>query len=164
MDPTTFAIGASVVLALSFAIYQIGKPTPLPLIPHNKLEWFTGDIPFLARQAKEKGSLTFAFDDTARRLGPISQVFEVLSSASIMADISLSVIIGLGASWASRLFGFGQAIVILAVSSDYRAAQVTTHSFNPQDSQEIQDVLVNRAAEFARSKSITALFVFTALR
>jgi hypothetical protein len=74
MDPTTFAIGASVVLALSFAIYQIGKPTPLPLIPHNKLEWFTGDIPFLARQAKEKGSLTFAFDDTARRLGPVSQV------------------------------------------------------------------------------------------
>ncbi|KAJ7882836.1 cytochrome P450 [Mycena leptocephala] len=126
MDPTTFAIGASVVLALSFAIYQIGKPTPLPLIPHNKLEWFIGDIPFLARQAKEKGSLTFAFDDTARRLGPISQV-----------------IIGLGASWASRLFGFGQAIVILA------------------DSQEIQDVLVNRAAEFARSKSITALFEAT---
>ncbi|KAJ7280942.1 cytochrome P450 [Mycena rebaudengoi] len=129
MDPTTFAIGASIVLALSFAIYQVGKPTPLPLIPHNKLEWFTGDIPFLARQAKEKGSLTFAFDDTAMRLGPVSQV--------------LSVIIGLGASWASRLFGFGQAIVILA------------------DSQEIQDVLVNRAAEFARSKSITALFEAT---
>ncbi|KAJ7505699.1 cytochrome P450 [Mycena galericulata] len=126
MDPTTLAIGAFVVLALSFAIYQVGKPTPLPLIPHNKLEWFTGDIPFLAQQAKEKGSPTFAFDDTAMRLGPVSQV-----------------IIGLGASWASRLFGFGRVIVILA------------------DSQEIQDVLVNRAAAFARSKLTIALFEAT---
>lgn len=74
MDPTTFAISATIILSLSFVIYEVGKPTPLPLIPHNKLKWFTGDIPFLARQAKEKGSLTFAFDDTAMRLGPVSQV------------------------------------------------------------------------------------------
>lgn len=29
-----------------------------------------------------------------------------------------------------------------------------------QDSQEMQDVLVNRASEFDRSKSISALYVF----
>ncbi|KAJ7503433.1 cytochrome P450 [Mycena galericulata] len=125
MDPTTLAIGAFVVLGLSFAIYQVGKPTPLPLIPHNKLEWFTGDIPFLAQQAKEKGSLTFAFDDTGMRLGPVSQPIGYHRTRRIL------------------LFGFGWAIVILA------------------DSQEIQDVLVNRAAEFARSKLTIALFEAT---
>ncbi|KAJ7459952.1 cytochrome P450 [Mycena latifolia] len=124
MEPTTLAIGASIVLALSVAIYQVGKPTPLPLIPHNKLQWFTGDIPFLAQLAREKGAITYAFDDTAMRLGPVSQV-----------------VVGLGASWASRLFGFGQAIVILA------------------DSQEMHDVLINRSTEFDRSKSISALYV-----
>jgi hypothetical protein len=74
MDSTTFTIGASVVLVLSLVIYQVGKPTPLPLIPHNKLPWFVGDIPFLTRLAKEKGAITYAFDDTAMRLGPVSQV------------------------------------------------------------------------------------------
>ncbi|KAJ7129909.1 cytochrome P450 [Mycena crocata] len=126
MDANTLALGATVALALSWAIYQLGKPTPLPGIPHNKLNWFTGDIPFLARLAKEKGAITYAFDDTAMRLGPVSQV-----------------VVGLGASWASRIFGFGQAIVILA------------------DAQEMHDVLVNRATEFDRSKSISALFAGT---
>ncbi|KAJ7091852.1 cytochrome P450 [Mycena belliarum] len=126
MDPTALAIGASLVLALSLAIYQIGKPKPLPHIPHNKLQWFVGDIPFLARMAKEKGATTYAFDDTAARLGPVSQV-----------------VVGLGDSWANRILGFGQAIVVLS------------------DSQEIHDVLVNRADEFDRSKNISALFAST---
>ncbi|KAF8194043.1 cytochrome P450 [Mycena galopus ATCC 62051] len=126
MDPAMLAIGAFGVLVLSLVIYQVGKPIPLPLIPHNKLQWFVGDIPFLTRLATEKGAITYAFDDTAMRLGPVSQL-----------------VVGLGASWASRLFGFGQAIVILA------------------DSQEMYDVLVNRAAEFDRSKSISALFAGT---
>ncbi|KAF7349876.1 hypothetical protein MVEN_01288100 [Mycena venus] len=46
--------------------------------------------------AKEKGTMTHAFGDTAQRLGPVSQV-----------------VIGLGASWISRTFGLGQVIVIL---------------------------------------------------
>ncbi|KAF7309060.1 Cytochrome P450 [Mycena kentingensis (nom. inval.)] len=123
---TTIALGATLVLSLSLAVYHIGKPTPLPGIPHNKLHWFTGDIPLLTYGVKEKGAITWAFDDTAKRLGPVSQV-----------------VVGLGASWASRLFGFGQAIVILA------------------DAQEMQDVLVNRSAEFERSTSITSLFAAT---
>ncbi|KAF8186072.1 cytochrome P450 [Mycena galopus ATCC 62051] len=128
MDPATLAIGAFFVLVLSLVIYQVGKRIPLPLIPHNKLQWFVGDIPFLTRLATEKGAITYAFDDTAMRLGPVSH---------------WCVVVGLGASWASRLFGFEQAIVILA------------------DSQEMHDVLVNRAAEFDRSKSISALFAGT---
>ncbi|KAF8182266.1 hypothetical protein K438DRAFT_1975793 [Mycena galopus ATCC 62051] len=58
-------------------------------------------------------------------------------------DASSSSVVRLGASWASRLLGFGQAIVILV------------------DAQEMHDVLVNRAAELDRSKSISALFAGT---
>ncbi|KAJ6563669.1 cytochrome P450 [Mycena vulgaris] len=127
MDPTSLALGAVVLLILSFAIYRLGKPTPLPLIPHNKnLKWLVGDISFIAKMAKETGSISHAFDDTALRLGPVSQV-----------------VIGLGASWIGRTFGLGQVIVILA------------------DSQEMHDLLVNRAAEFDRSKLVNNLFAAT---
>ncbi|KAF7369588.1 Cytochrome P450 [Mycena venus] len=126
MDATSLALFAVVLLALSFAIHHVGKPTPLPLIPHNNLKWFVGDIHFIAKLAKEKGTMTHAFDDTALRLGPVSQV-----------------VIGLGASWISRTFGLGQVIVILA------------------DSQEMHDLLVNRAAEFDRSKLVNNLFAAT---
>ncbi|KAJ7354193.1 cytochrome P450 [Mycena albidolilacea] len=123
MDAATLAIDAFVVLALSLAVYQFGKPKPLPSIPHNKLTWFLGDIPLLTRMLKERGANTYAFEETAIRHGPVSQV-----------------VVGPGAGWASRWLGFGQAIVVLS------------------DSQEIQDVLVNRAHEFDRSKSISFLF------
>ncbi|KAJ6582654.1 cytochrome P450 [Mycena vulgaris] len=127
MDSTSLALGAAILLALSFAIHRAGKPTPLPLIPHNdNLTWFAGDIPFIMRLAKEKGGVSYAFDDTALRLGPLSQI-----------------VIGLGASWIGRTFGLGQVIVILA------------------DSQEIHDVLVNRAAEFDRSKVVNNIFKAT---
>lgn len=86
MDPTSLALGASLVLALSLAIYQVGKPTPLPGIPHNKLKWFVGDIPFLTRLATEKGAITYAFDDTAMRLGPVSQVCGCLSRVRYDVD------------------------------------------------------------------------------
>ncbi|KAJ7868214.1 hypothetical protein B0H14DRAFT_2572453 [Mycena olivaceomarginata] len=98
MDATSLALGAVILFTLAFAIHHVGKPTPLPLIPHNNnLKWLVGDIPFITKLAKEKGTMTHAFDDTALRLGPVSQV-----------------VIGLGASWISRTFGLGQAIVILA--------------------------------------------------
>jgi hypothetical protein len=74
MDSNTFAVGASIILALLLVIHRVGKPTPLPLIPHNKLRWLVGDIPFIAKVAKEKGAITYAFDDTVMRLGPVSQV------------------------------------------------------------------------------------------
>ncbi|KAJ7799642.1 hypothetical protein B0H14DRAFT_3156389 [Mycena olivaceomarginata] len=103
--------------------FRFGKPKPLPSILHNKLTWFLGDIPLLTRMLKERGANTYAFEETAMRHGPVSQV-----------------VVGPGAGWASRLLGFGQAIVVLS------------------DSQEIQDVLVNHAHEFDRSKSISFLF------
>ncbi|KAJ7853816.1 cytochrome P450 [Mycena olivaceomarginata] len=123
MDAATLAIDAFLVLALSLAVYQFGKPKPLPSIPHNRLTWFLGDIPLLTRMLKERGANTYAFEETAMRHGPVSQV-----------------VVGPGAGWANRWLGFGQAIVVLS------------------DSQEIQDVLVNRAHEFDRSKSISFLF------
>ncbi|KAJ7354178.1 cytochrome P450 [Mycena albidolilacea] len=123
MDAATLAIDAFVVLALSLAVYQFGKPKPLPSIPHNKLSWFLGDIPLLMRMLKERGASSYACEETAMRHGPVSQV-----------------IVGPGAGWASRWLGFGQVIVVLA------------------DSQEIQDVLINRAHEFDRSKAVSFLF------
>ncbi|KAJ7067242.1 cytochrome P450 [Mycena amicta] len=127
MDPTSLALGAVVLLTLSFVIHHLGKPTPLPFIPHNNnLKWLGGDIPFIARMAKETGSVSHAFDDTALRLGPVSQI-----------------VVGLGASWIGRTFGLGRVIVILA------------------DSQETHDLLVNRAAEFDRSKLVNNLFAAT---
>ncbi|KAJ7860117.1 cytochrome P450 [Mycena olivaceomarginata] len=126
MDPTSLTLGAVILLLLSFAIHRAGKPTPLPLIPHNNLKWFVGDIPFIAKLAKERGGVSYAFDDTALRLGPVSQI-----------------VIGLGASWIGRTFGLGQVIVILA------------------DYQEMHDLLVNRAAEFDRSKLVNNLFAAT---
>ncbi|KAJ7790786.1 cytochrome P450 [Mycena olivaceomarginata] len=123
MDAATLAIDAFVVLALSLAVYQFGKPKPLPSIPHNKLKWFLGDIPLLMRMLKERGASSYACEETAMRHGPVSQV-----------------IVGPGAGWASRWLGFGQVIVVLA------------------DSQEIQDVLINRAHEFDRSKAVSFLF------
>ncbi|KAJ6583034.1 cytochrome P450 [Mycena vulgaris] len=114
MDPDMLAIGASVVFMLSLVIYQIGKPTPLPLIPHNELRWFPGDIPFLVRRFKEEGSIMNAFEDTAIRLGPISQV-----------------VVGLGVS---------------------SVKQSSFLQYLP-DSQEMRDVLVNRATDFDRSKA-----------
>ncbi|KAJ7815712.1 cytochrome P450 [Mycena leptocephala] len=97
MDSTTLVTSAAIVLAGSLAIYQLGKPKPLPLIPHNKLPWFKGDTPFLVKMGKEKPGLSYAFDDTAIRLGPVSQL-----------------VLGLGSSWVAKLFGLGKAIVILA--------------------------------------------------
>ncbi|KAJ7305635.1 cytochrome P450 [Mycena albidolilacea] len=127
MDSTSLTLGAGILLLLSFAIHHAGKPTPLPLIPHNSnLKWFVGDIPFIAKLAKERGGVSYAFDDTALRLGPVSQI-----------------VIGLGASWIGRTFGLGQVIVILA------------------DYQEMHDLLVNRAAEFDRSKLVNNLFAAT---
>lgn len=77
MDSTSLTLGAAILLLLSFAIHRAGKPTPLPLIPHNNnLKWFVGDIPFIAKLAKERGGVSYAFDDTALRLGPVSQVCE----------------------------------------------------------------------------------------
>ncbi|KAJ7271167.1 cytochrome P450 [Mycena rebaudengoi] len=97
MDSPTLALGAFTVTVCLGIIHRLGRSTPLPLIPHNKLRWFIGDIPFLTRIAKEKGAISYAFDDTAVRLGPLSQV-----------------VIGLGQSCVGRLFGFGQVIVVLA--------------------------------------------------
>ncbi|KAJ6628495.1 cytochrome P450 [Mycena sp. CBHHK59/15] len=97
MDSAALVTGAAVVLAFSLTIYQLGKPKPLPLIPHNTLHWFKGDIPFLVKMGKENPGFSYAFDDTATRLGPVSQL-----------------VLGLGASWVAKLFGLGKAIVILA--------------------------------------------------
>ncbi|KAJ7815931.1 cytochrome P450 [Mycena leptocephala] len=97
MDSATLVTGAAVVLAGSLAIYQLGKPKPLPFIPHNKLPWFKGDTPFLMKMGKENPGFSYAFDDTATRLGPVSQL-----------------VLGLGSSWVAKLCGLGRAIVILA--------------------------------------------------
>lgn len=71
--------------------------------------------------AKEKGAITYAFDDTVMRLGPVSQVREHYSVAGGIAH-SLQIVVGLGASWASRLFRFGEAMVILAVRAQHTSA------------------------------------------
>ncbi|KAF7309083.1 Cytochrome P450 [Mycena kentingensis (nom. inval.)] len=123
IDPNTLALGAAFIISLTWAVYQLGKPAPLPGIPHNSnLSWFAGDIPFIARGMKERGSSSIAFEDTAKRLGPI--------------------VLGPGASWASRL-GIGRVIVTIA------------------DAQEIQDILTNRMAEFGHSRSARAQFEAT---
>jgi hypothetical protein len=77
MESFTLTTGTALVLALSLAIYQLGKPKPLPHIPHNKLHWFTGDFPFILQVGKEKSGFSYAFDDIATRLGPVSQVCEL---------------------------------------------------------------------------------------
>jgi hypothetical protein len=68
----------SAVLALTivliFAVYRAFTPKPLPGIPHNKLAWLTGDLPFLIRTAKETGRFSKGFDLSAEKLGPICQV------------------------------------------------------------------------------------------
>ncbi|KAJ7914757.1 cytochrome P450 [Mycena leptocephala] len=74
MDSFTLTTGTALVLVISLAIYQLGKPKPLPHIPHNKLHWFTGDFPFIEQVVKEKPGFSYAFDDIATRLGPVSQV------------------------------------------------------------------------------------------
>ncbi|KAJ7347439.1 cytochrome P450 [Mycena albidolilacea] len=125
MDSSTLKTGAA-LLAVSLAIYQLGKPKPLPHIPHNKLHWFAGDYPFVVRIGREKSGFSYAFDHIATRLGPVSQV-----------------VLGLGASWVGKLFGPGNVIVVVA------------------DAQEAQDVLVNRSAEFDRSKRTSLLFEAT---
>jgi hypothetical protein len=84
MDAATLAIDAFVVLALSLAVYQFGKPKPLPSIPHNKLTWFLGDIPLLTRMLKERGANTYAFEETAMRHGPVSQVRRAASYSSTL--------------------------------------------------------------------------------
>jgi hypothetical protein len=76
MDSFTLTTGTALVLVISLAIYQLGKPKPLPHIPHNKLHWFTGDFPFIEQVIKEKPGFSYAFDDIATRLGPVSQVCE----------------------------------------------------------------------------------------
>lgn len=92
MDSATLVTGAAVVLAGSLAIYQFGKPKPLPLIPHNKLHWLKGDIPFLVKMEKENSGFSYAFDDTATRLGPVSQVCEpsLVQVPVVVADIACS--------------------------------------------------------------------------
>ncbi|KAJ7893781.1 hypothetical protein B0H13DRAFT_854430 [Mycena leptocephala] len=59
MDSATLVTGAAVVLTGSLAIYQFGKPKPLPLIPHNKLHWLKGDIPFLVKMEKENSGFSY---------------------------------------------------------------------------------------------------------
>ncbi|KAJ7837639.1 hypothetical protein B0H14DRAFT_3459968 [Mycena olivaceomarginata] len=56
-----------------------------------------------------------------------------------MAGTCLQIVIGLGASWIGRTFGLGQVI----------------------DYQEMHDLLINRAAEFDRSKLVNNLFAAT---
>jgi hypothetical protein len=73
MDSSTLKTGAA-LLVVSLAIYRLGKPKPLPHIPHNKLRWFAGDYPFVLRIGREKSGFSYAFDDIATRLGPVSQV------------------------------------------------------------------------------------------
>jgi hypothetical protein len=84
MNAATLAIDAFVVLAVSLAVYQFGKPRPLPSIPHNKLTWFLGDIPLLTRMLKERGANTYAFEETAMRHGPVSQVRRAASHSSTL--------------------------------------------------------------------------------
>ena len=64
----------AIIIVLVFAVYHALTPKPLPGIPHNKLAWFTGDLPYLRRLAKETGKFSKGFDETAVKLGPISQV------------------------------------------------------------------------------------------
>jgi hypothetical protein len=64
----------AIILILVFAVYHALTPKPLPGIPHNKLAWFTGDLPYLIRIAKETGQFSKGFDKTAEKLGPVSQV------------------------------------------------------------------------------------------
>ncbi|KAJ7152702.1 cytochrome P450 [Mycena crocata] len=122
MDSTLALLGF-LGIALPYAVYRAGQPKPLPFIPHNKLTWLVGDIPLIKSFADEKGAATYALDATALRLGPVSQV-----------------VIGLGASWISRIFGLGRILVVLS------------------DSQEIQDVLINRDADFERGDESTTPF------
>ncbi|KAF8188875.1 cytochrome P450 [Mycena galopus ATCC 62051] len=124
MDSSMLVTGAAVVLTLSLTIYQLGKPKPLPLIPPNELQWFKGDIPFLVKMGKENPGFSYAFDATATRLGPVSQL-----------------VLGLGASWVAKLFGLGKAIVIVADAqeaqdilvnrgSEFDRAKSTTNQFS----------------------------------
>ena len=64
----------AIIIAIAFAVYHGLTPQPLPGIPHNKLAWLKGDLPFLIRTAKESGMFTTGFDLTAKKLGPICQV------------------------------------------------------------------------------------------
>ncbi|KAK6975045.1 cytochrome P450 [Favolaschia claudopus] len=83
MDSTSLYLGAFIALALSLILYRPGKTTPLPLIPHNKLKWFLGDI---IRMANEKGSITYAFNDTATRLGRVSQVVDSQEMHNVLVN------------------------------------------------------------------------------
>ncbi|KAJ7808617.1 cytochrome P450 [Mycena olivaceomarginata] len=90
--------------SLALGASLLAKPTPLAGHPAQQLKWF-------------KGAITYAFDDTA-----------------IAAGARLTgVVVGLGASWASRILASGRLLTSL----------------------------VNRASEFDRSKSISALFAGT---
>jgi hypothetical protein len=64
----------AIIIAIAFAVYRVLTPQPLPGIPHNKLAWLQGDIPFLMRFAKESGLSLKGFDIAAEKLGPIFQV------------------------------------------------------------------------------------------
>jgi hypothetical protein len=64
----------AIAIAFAFAVYHVLTPQPLPGIPHNKLAWLKGDLPFLMRSAKESGMFTSGLDLTTKKLGPICQV------------------------------------------------------------------------------------------
>ena len=63
----------AIIIAIAFVVYHVLTPQPLPGIPHNKLAWLQGDIPFLMRFAKESGLSLKGFDIAAEKLGPIFQ-------------------------------------------------------------------------------------------
>jgi hypothetical protein len=73
---TLFSVSSwlAITIAIAFAVYHSLTPKPLPGIPHNKLEWLKGDIPFLMRSEKESGLVFQGFDLAAEKLGPICQV------------------------------------------------------------------------------------------
>ena len=74
MEALMYTALLAIIIVLIFAVYHALTPKPLPGIPHNKLAWLTGDLPFLIRTAKETGRFSKAFDLSAEKLGPICQV------------------------------------------------------------------------------------------
>jgi hypothetical protein len=64
----------AIIIAIAFAVYHVLTPQPLPGIPHNKLAWLKGDLPFLKHNAKESGLVFKGFEIAAQKLGSICQV------------------------------------------------------------------------------------------
>ncbi|KAG9018268.1 hypothetical protein FRB90_011668 [Tulasnella sp. 427] len=74
---TAIVLSSTVAVSLALVIKWI-RPKPLPGIPHHPITSFWGDLPAMAKAAKEYGTIyehgSF-FEQSMRELGPVFQIF-----------------------------------------------------------------------------------------